>query len=343
MARGGTSGATGLRQVREGVARGWPSGVTLLAGEDAYHRDAAQAALLEALVPKGSEEFGLTVFGNEKTPGATIVAAARSVGMFSPRRVVWVRDIEAIDGGPEPFEAFAAAPPAESYLVVRAPKLDLRKKLPKALAKLATVVRFDRGGDREWQEAVAETKRLAKERGLAIDRDGLTFLLESAQLDLYAVRSELDKLRDWSGAAGAKIDLEILRSLVRAGGSMTGWEISEAIQARRTADGVAAARRLVDDGEEPIRLLGGIAWTARTLLQAKAMEAAGVPPRSIAARLRARRELLDGMRAYRLDELLRFPHHLADADCALKSRGVPPGAVLERLVIRLTGRQETAP
>ena len=72
-----------LREVQRKAAAGWPPGLVVLSGDSAFHIDAAQRAILEALVPAAAGEYGLTVYGDEGVAIGTVVAACRSMGMFS--------------------------------------------------------------------------------------------------------------------------------------------------------------------------------------------------------------------------------------------------------------------
>ena len=131
-----------LADLRKRIESGWPAGLTLLTGDDLYHLDRAKRALLDALVPGGPAELGLSVFSEERVDVGVVVSAARSVGMFSERRVVLVRDLAALDGDSEPLVRYAADPPAASYLLVRAPDLDRRRKLHQALVKSGRLLEF---------------------------------------------------------------------------------------------------------------------------------------------------------------------------------------------------------
>ena len=96
----------------------------------------------------------------------------------------------------------------------------------------------------------------------------------------------------------------------------------------------------MEQGEEPLQLLGAFSWQLRRLAQvsrharrgrslAAALEEAGVPAFARAGAERQLRHL--GRR--RLDRLYDW---LLEADLALKSSGaLPPRVVLERLVVRL--------
>ena len=338
----GMGGAALLRKVRAELQTGWPPGLTLLTGDDLYHLDRAQRALLEALAGEDESAFGRTQFGDEPFDVATAVAAARSAGMFAPRRVVLVSDIAVLEGEPEVLKDYATSPPPQSYLLVRAPVLDQRRKLHKALATAGRTLRFQAAAPGETGRHVADLRAMAGERGLDLDSESAMLLVEATAGNLYRLAGELDKLRAWIGGDGGKVTPQAVREVAASGGLLSGWELADALVVRDRTAGLAAARRLVDAGEEPIKIVGGLAWRARVMLQGKALMAAGKSADQAASAVRVgdslREALATGLRRYSLEEVLGFPSLLLAADRTLKSRSIHPRAVLENLVDALIGR-----
>jgi len=329
-----------LARVRKELDEGWPAGLTVLHGDDLYHLDRAQRALLEALRPPDDAAFGVTTFGEEKVDLAAVVGAARSMGMFANRRVVLVREVSALQGEVTALTDYAAAPPPGSFLLVRAPTLDKRRKLHKALAGSGRLLHFEGAADGDVGRWMADLKLLADEAGLQLDAAASAFLAQACGGDLYRVESELAKLAVSSDVAGGKIGVETVRELAAGSGLLSGWAVADAVLARDATAALQAVRRLVDAGEEPLRIVGGLAYRARTMLTAKAMLDAGVPLRQVVTAARAwayQDQLQRGLARYSVDELLAFPGCLLEADRSLKSRSIDPGAVLESLVARMVG------
>lgn len=340
----GPSARSVLASVRAGIAKGWPAGLTVLTGDDVYHLDAAQKLLLGHLVPQDSSDFALSIVGESRIAVPDVVAAARSRPMFALRRVVLVRDVAMLDGEGASLEAYAGAPPEASYLIVRAPKLDLRRLLHQAIARSGRLLEFRLPAQSDPREAAGEIAEIAAEHGIVLGPEVATFLNAAAGGDLHRVAREIEKLDAWAGEGQGRrtVTLEDARSVCASGGLMDGWEAADALLARDPGKAIEAVRRLVEAGREPILLLGGLAWRARTLLQAKAMRESGASPEAITTTLRAwshAKGLHDALTKYSIDELLAFPARLRAADLALKSRGLDPRAVLESLVLDLTGRQ----
>jgi len=330
------------------LSRGWPPGLTVLTGADAFHLDRAQRAILAHLVPDQEAAYAVSMFGSDPIAAASLVGAARSSGMFSERRVVFLRDVAALEGEPDALAAFAADPPRASFILVRAPKLDRKRKLHKVLAEAGRCLAFrPASSDAEVRELVRVLAGLARERGVTLEPGGAEFLLAVCGPDLNRIVGELDKVAAWLGdeATTRKVGAAQLRELVAGSGLMSGWELADALTARDPASALAAARRLLDGGEEPIRILGGLASRARALLKAKAMSEAGASAKSVVDAARAwyfRDALQRGLERYTLDELLAMPRHLHEADRTFKSRAIDKGAVLETLMITLTTQKPEA-
>jgi DNA polymerase-3 subunit delta len=339
----GPWGGAALRTVLAGLRKGWPPGLTVLTGDDLYHLDQAQSKILEHLVPDRNDAFGLSIVGDESVSTGALAGLARSTGMFAARRVVYLGDVARLEGDPEPLTDYASRPGSDSYLIVRAPKLDRKRKLHKALADAGVCLSFRLpAGNAELKELATEMTAMATARGFKMRDDAAGLLLDVCGPDLNRIASELDKIAIWLGpeeSRRAPVEAATVRELVAGSGVLSGWELADAVTRRDRVEAIAAARRLLDDGDEPIRILGGLASRARSLLRAKAMIEAGVPQKSVVDSARAwyfREALAEGLKRYTMDELLAMPVRFLEADRCLKSRALDKGAVIESLVLELT-------
>ena len=331
---------TTLRAVQQELARGWPAGLTVLTGDDLYHLDKAQRAILSELVPGEATQFALTVYGEQRVDIATVVASARSLGMFASRRVVLVREVNALDGEPEAIGAYAADPPPNSHLIVRAPDLDRRRKLGQVLAKSGKVLAFPAVTAQEADRLAGEVSKLALEKGLKLLGPAAALLAEVCARDFYRIDAELEKIRAWQGESSSEaVTEQVVREVAAGSAVLSGWEVAVAIGRRDRSAALAALRRLLGAGDEPLRLIGGVAFRTRGMLQARAMIERGV---GAAQAVRASRlwgdatsQVVAGLQRYSLGDLLAFPALLLEADRTLKSRAVAPLAVLESMLDRM--------
>jgi DNA polymerase-3 subunit delta len=339
--RSGPTGRAALTKVRKSLEKGWKPGVTVLTGDDHYHLDAAQKELIGALVPQEDAEYGLTVYGEQKVDVTTVVSAARSLGMFADRRVVLVRDASALDGDPRSLVEFAAHPPASSFLIVRAPKLDKRRKMSQALIKKGTVLSFDSPDDPT--RALPDILEMAKAKDLQLERAAAALLAEVCRADYYRVDAELEKIACWFGTGKRKkVGIDLIREIASGSGLLSGWEVADAVLEKDRGAALAAMRQALDNGTAPLLIVGGLAYRARSMLQAKVLIDGGMPPDRACrtARLWGAHPAIvkQGLERYTVKELTGFASGLLEADRTLKSRQIAPAAVLESLIDRLTGR-----
>ena len=143
--------------VRKQIAAGAPDPIYLLVGEDEIEKSAL-AAEFGDLVEEGLRAFNIErVHAGDFTTGdklldgvGSIVAAARTLPMMAPRRIVTVlqadavlapkRDSEAAARALEQLEALLARPEPMTTLVLVAASVDKRSRIFKLLQKQATVV-----------------------------------------------------------------------------------------------------------------------------------------------------------------------------------------------------------
>lgn len=333
-----------LASVEAEAGRGWPHGLTVLTGDDTYHLDRAQRAILRSLLDDLDPAFGRTVYGDEKVDVAAVVAAARSVGMFAPRRVVFVRDLSALVADDDTLPAltdYAAAPPRSSHLIVRAPALDLRRKLHKALAQSGRLLEFALAeGEARLVVARQALAELSRERGVRLAPDAAQLLVELTAGDLERIEHELDKIAAWTADAKAVVEGSVVLDVAAGSGLVSGWAAAEALTRHDRAAALVALRQNVEAGDAPLKILGALSWRMRVLLQAKALASARRPVREIVHATRAWRfesDLVVGLSRFGLDDLLRAPARLLAADRALKSSALAPAAALESLADRLLG------
>jgi len=341
--RSGPSGRSVLAELRKTLEQGWKPGVTVLSGDDHYHMDAAQRELVQGLVSEQDAEYGLTVYGEQKVDVTVVVSAARSLGMFAERRVVLVRDADVLDGDPRSLVEYAAHPPASSFLIVRAPKLDKRRKMAQALFKKGTVLTFDKPDDPT--RAVSDILEMSKAKGLQLERAAAALLAEVCTADFYRVDAELEKIRCWIGTAKKKkVGIELIREIASGSGLLSGWEVADAVLEKNRGAALAALRKALDAGAAPLLIVGGLAYRARGMLQAKVLIEGGmeIGRACKTARLWGAHPgtVQQGLARYSVNELSGFASGLLEADRTLKSRQIAPAAVLESLIDRLTGTHE---
>jgi DNA polymerase-3 subunit delta len=119
------------------------------------------------------------------------------------------------------------------------------------------------------------------------------------------------------------------------------FDLAAALGSKDRAKAFLILSRLLQEGEQPVGLLGAIAWNFRRLMRAKSMEAAGDGFDEIKRKLNVifhqSASFHEQMRRFSVDELRKAFHVMLSADKALKSSGLPGKLVLERMILELCG------
>ena len=125
---------------------------------------------------------------------------------------------------------------------------------------------------------------------------------------------------------------------------LSGWEVADAVLEKNRGAALAALRGALDAGTAPLLIVGGLAYRARSMLQAKALIEGGMDARGACRTARLwgadPGTVQQGLARNTVNELSGFASGLLEADRTLKSRQIAPAAVLESLIDRLTGTHE---
>lgn len=264
--------------VRTQIKAGEADPIYLLQGEDDIEK-AGLAHEFEELVEEGLRAFNVErIHTGEITNGdklasavAALVAAARTLPMMAPRRVVIVlqaqsllvpkRESDAATRALEELEDLLKNPDPQTTLVMVAGTLDKRSRIYKLLAKVATLVECG------VLESVDDAARWVVNRvvaaGMKIEPAGARLLAERCGTDVKRLRNDVDRLLLY--ALGQKsITLDDVREVVGPAALQDDWAMANAIEA---GDGKTALRQLalmLDAGAAPEQIMGQLGWLVRT-------------------------------------------------------------------------------
>jgi DNA polymerase-3 subunit delta len=319
-------------QVRAQIAAGDTAPVYLIESDDLPSRQEVAQAFL-ALVDEGLHAFNVATFfardattaGDRDRLFSDILAAARTMPMMAPRRVVIVHDAEALlaprrvkDEEPEAapkarraksttpaeeFEAYLQRPEPTTTLVLETAGLDRGRRVTKLLLAGAAIVNT---AELRTAEDVARwlAARLDRDE-MRIEPAAVRALIEAVGLDLARLRSETDKLVLYA-AGESTITAAHVRDLVATADESSGvFALIDFVAAGQAAAALREVDALLEAGTAPPMILG-LVRTAAGKLRPDA---------------RARRALTA----------------VLEADLAIKTSRGEPRHVLERLVVELCG------
>jgi DNA polymerase-3 subunit delta len=178
----------------------------------------------------------------------------------------------------------------------------------------------------------------AKAKGARITFDAASELAAYTGSQLRLLDQELEKLITY--ALDRPITPQDVRLLVPATREANIFHMTEALSGGNGRVAVRTLRELLNDGQQPLGILGMIARQLRLLLQAKELTARGLSPLEVARELRlqgwqADRAVRQASR-YTFPQLEKMHDRLLEADVAIKTGQMDDDMALEMLVIGLS-------
>jgi DNA polymerase-3 subunit delta len=326
----------------ERLAHGKAIGAVVLVGTDPYLRDMCRKRIVEAFVPEGSREWAVTRISARESGWDEILQRAGTLPMFAPRQVIVVEDAESLEKlgeenrtkAIEALEEYLDSPSPMTVLVLQALGLDGRQKFAKLLGEKALIVPLTIGNE----SAAALAGQMAKDLGTAIDPEAAAFLADILNREPARIRIELEKLAAYSLGRGKIIRADV-EALVIAARKNTVWQLADMLATRNRVAALAFLDNLLREGEQPIGIVGALAWMYRKLIEARDLPAhtqGFQAARQLSMRPEAAESAVRNAHRIPKKDLLAGLAALAEADSQLKSSNPNPRAFMEFLLASLT-------
>ena len=292
----------------------------LLIGEEAYLREKALNALLEAALAPGVRPFNLDVFRGGEAPPGEIADRILSFPLMAPRRVVVVKACDELnENATRLLLPVVEALPATSTVVFVGDKADGRKKFFATLRKAACTVEFRPLREREAGAWVQE--RLGA-LGKRVSQEAIQSFAERVGGDLGVAAGEIDKLISFLGDRQV-VEREDVERVVGVSAEGSIFDLTDAVGAKDAGRGLVVLRQVLEGGERG----GGILWRltqhVHTLMKAKMLKDSRVPEKDLPYRLGLPpfvvTKYLNQARKFSYPDLWRAYEALATAEDHLKS------------------------
>jgi DNA polymerase-3 subunit delta len=335
-------------ELLERLERGKAIPALLLLGEEPYLRDECRRRLIEKFVAEAARTWAVSRYSAGRGETQAALDQAQTMAMLSPLQVVFLEDAQAIeklgeknrDEAVTQLGAYLDNPAPFTVLVVEATGLDQRMKLGKMLAEKTLVVACGLGenaGERQTA-AVAFARAIGKQEGVEFEKGAAEDLAEFVAADLMRLKTEIEKLATFAGEKKF-VSRNDVTSMVISEKTTTVWELADLLAARKSAKALEFLDRLLRDGEEPLSMVGAMAWMYRKLIEASEVRGAtngyqgaralGMRPEQAEVALQAARKIPKA-------QLLAGLSALQKADDRLKGGAEDSRAVMEFLVTELT-------
>lgn len=304
--------------------------VYLLFGPETYLRDLAVKTISDySFAPEDLRDFNETDILLE-TPDdlAVAIAAAQQLPMMASRRVIRVQGIRISASGvrdtvTEAHESllrtYIADPSPSTVLILIADELNGVRKMGKFLRENVLAVEFARLDNRQLSDwAEKEIQSI----GGHIDAGALRSLLSRVDPDLRRVSNEIKKLVT-AAMPGGNIDTHLVDALVPHSRELSNFDLTDHLVAGRRTLALTSLKKVLDDGVEPVALLGLISYNYRRLLIAKELMERSAPRAEIASAVklygRGQDEFFAAARRADHGKLINAIQRIAKADLAIKT------------------------
>ncbi len=304
--------------------------VYVLFGAETYLRDLAAKTITDLAFGEGDfRDFNEASFSLESTDSlAAALGAARQLPMMATRRVVRVNEVRISATGTrdtlrEDHESLLSSylddPSPTSVVIFVADELNGVRKMGKFLRERTAAVEFtplDEPQFAEW------TRKTIAEAGLTTDEVATRALLSRVDRDVRRVTNEVNKLAAAAMPSGV-LTAELVAQLVPNSRELSNFELTDHLVAGRGRQALNTLKKILDDGAEPLALLGLISYNYRRLLIAKDLMQRNAPRSEIAsaAKLfgRGQDEFLASARRADEAQLVHAIKRIAAVDLSIKT------------------------
>jgi DNA polymerase-3 subunit delta len=308
--------------------------VALLWGESAFLLREAAFELLGDLQPT-------EVDGGEWRGGETSDLATPS--LFGGRRALLVTDARSLpDAAVAELRAYLSNPAPDAPLVLCA-TVPERGKAPAPLSKLVAGVGQVREVKLARKDLPGWLIRRAQARGAQLAPDAAAALVDTLGED----PAELDQAATQLAAAfgDRRLTRELVAEQFRGLGQQHVWDLCDKAFGKDLPGAIRSVRAMLEAGEDPLPILGGIVSRLRDLLRVRSLPDR-LSPADVAKRAGLRfdwqaRRYQQQARRFALEELVELHARVVEADRTLKS-GASGDVVLPVLVAAIAGDRELA-
>lgn len=324
--------------LRKALKAGRIEPLYLLFGAESYLRDMAARVITDTVLNDAPlREFNESSFSLARNDVQQAIAAAEQLPMMTARRVVRVTDFSRLaESDEEALLRYLARPAESSVVIFIADELDKRRKLSKTLLDACVSVEFAPLSD---AELATWAKSRLRELKAETDERTLSQIIALTGADVRTLSNELEKLAT-AALPSSRITMEMTDALVGRSRVLSNFELTDYLIARNRRRALQTLQRLLDDGAEPVMLIGLIAGNFHRLALAKELMTRGAAKeevfRLVAMPYSKREEFLATARRTDASALVRSIERIAAADLAIKTSQATPRLQLELLVCELS-------
>ncbi|OGQ48125.1 MAG: DNA polymerase III subunit delta [Deltaproteobacteria bacterium RIFCSPLOWO2_02_44_9] len=305
---------------------------------DSYLIEEAVQDIKNRVLTSAFKDMNYNSFDAKEADADTIISAANTFPVMSKKRLIIVNRAESLlKSQQETFLGYFKNPVSTTCLtfIVSSDKIDKRLAFFSELDKAGYLFYFKPPSGRELPLWI---KKEVQGAGKRITDEAVAAFMEIADNELRDIKQEIDKLALFVGKR-EMIEKKDVEMAVAKGRIDTVFDLADSLGKKDLRKGIMNLKRLMDQGEQPVKILGTISRQFRIMWRVKILKEKGTAVNGIAQQLGIFPSYVDGYlrqgNSFSTEELLSVFNILRGADIALKSGRQSAGMVLERLVLEL--------
>jgi DNA polymerase-3 subunit delta len=317
-------------QLREQLRRREIAPVYTLYGVETYMRDLAAKTIADLSFGKedfrdfNDDLFSLNIADNI----INSLAAANQLPMMAARRVVRITEVRVGATSQkdtlkeeylERLEAYLANPSPSSIVIFVADEVNGNRKVGKLLRNKTVSVEFTPLNEADAEKWVRD--RLA-ELDAQMDERTLRHFISLIGSDVRRLTIETAKLAT-AALPDSVINIDLVDSLVSNVREISNFDLTESMIAGNKAKAIKVLEKILNDGAEPLALLGLMSYNYRQVLMVKDMMERGRDSndvsRVLGLRYQEKEKFLAAARRAKFDRIKRAVVRLAETDVAIKT------------------------
>jgi DNA polymerase-3 subunit delta len=320
------------------------SSLYLLYGTESFLLTETCELLIRTVLTEEEREWNVAMYDCEETPVQTALEDAETFPFLGERRIIIIKNPyfftaekeKEVEHDLKKLESYIMSPSPFSIVVFMGlyEKLDERKKVTKLIKEHAEVLVAAPLAEKELHEWIAER---AGQSGVTFEENAVDVLLKLAGTNLTTLANELDKLILFVGPGGT-IKQETVEMLVARTLEQNVFVLVEKVTKRQIAEALQVFYDLLENNEEPLKILALLATQFRLLYQVKWLMSRGYGQQQIASILKVhpfRIKLAMGQAAmFSEQELAAVMRQIAEADYKMKNGAMDRQLVMELLLMR---------
>jgi DNA polymerase-3 subunit delta len=316
------------------------SPVYLLYGTNTFLLKETRKKIIDAALNEDEQSFNLSTYDMEEVSVEQALEDAETLPFFGDRRVIILNNAifltaekskQKVEHDLEKLQSYLNEPSPFAVLVILVPypKLDERKKVTKLLKKQAECIEANELGEQEIKVWIDSE---LKEASITMEESAKQLLLQLTGLDLTTVLNELQKLILYAGEEQV-ITEEAVSLLVARSLEQNVFSLVDAVVKQDSLKALSLYRDLLQNNEEPIKILSLLAAQFRLIYHSKLLGSQGYGQQQIAQTLRVhpfRIKLASQQsKLFSEERLQAIMKQLAQADYEMKMGKMDKSLILE--------------